>query len=1289
LTTKVVTTSVEADLDPARDGELRAENDAIIVRVPSGAQNVPVRVRFERATTKVSQDDRYPQPVVNRFSLRAFERADARNEIKQFRKPLTLTVRYDPQTLRGWRAQDLAVVYWDTTKKQWIVLPSRVDTSRRVVIAQTTHFTDFGLTTAPDIQAYLPSLSGVQPNLFNGAASAGYDIEVPAGRNGLTPKLSVSYSSAGVEMMDENRQASFVGAGWSLSASYIARDTRSTLESSDDVFSLVLNGAGYDLARDAANANLFHTTAEQFWRITFDATNDRWEVTTTDGTRYQYGYAANSRARQWRRTLAPDGSFISTSQETYAWHLEKVVDTHDNEIAFTYRHDTNTADCGDGIARAYDDALYPQFIRYNKTGAEYLTEIAFSYSARADYVFHATNTQCATPLQHSKLDRIDVRTKMDGALQLARAYTFEYDYATFPGVLNSSGQFGRLTLKKITRRGNDNVSTLPPYTLTYRDNRLWQVANGIGGKASFDYGEFTFSETNALRGAMSWDFRGCALPNGLPCSQDVEQGTAASVGAGVLGDVSAAYIATTGAQYAVLKAKQFTPGVYYRFHSYITLGSEFYPGRFKLVAWDGATNTETVIKDWTTLTPCTSCDYGGTFKLPHTAKTLQIRVYVENSIAAITLAWLELVPTYYRVTTRTLEDGQAQPPAAYTYAYVGAALNNPTNSSSYRAPAYTQLRGHSKVTVTDPTGAKTENYFYQDDVFQGRTREMVQLDANNIKYTRVVNTFDKRCSAVEEYTGPYDSRNSCTLAPIKTGPTPTPTPIPPPPTPTATPTDLRRSSSTGLTHLAYAPQSAPESFAPGTELPAAPPSIAPAQSQAPMPVTGEKAYFVFLAQTLRETYDAQATALAVKTAYDYDSYGNLKQTDEYRNLTELYRRTTRNFYAPNSRWVTNRVQREEIFDAGSAALSKTEYAYDNAPTPDRGDLTSLVVWKDSTNFFTREWNAYDAYGNRTSATDALSRTTTIQYDSVYNVFPASVTNALNHTTTTTYDYRFGKPARVIDPNNAATSYQYDAFGRTEKIWLPLEHTANPDTKYDPTVRYTYTLGNPRSTAKVEVRNDLGGANAATYQPAWWFFDGLGRTIQQQTQSATSGQTIFANTAYTARGEVWRVSNPYTLTVASGAYQNPDWTKPSTTHDYDPIGRAIKTTNPDATFQTIAYNQWTTTFTDANGHKRETIADAFGRVIEVREYTGAQTYTLYATTNYQYDTLNRLRFVTDAATNQTEMRYDWLGRKTWMSDPDLGAWSYGYDDARNKKTSAKARRSCLSQRNDPTIQLHNL
>jgi YD repeat-containing protein len=372
------------------------------------------------------------------------------------------------------------------------------------------------------------------------------------------------------------------------------------------------------------------------------------------------------------------------------------------------------------------------------------------------------------------------------------------------------------------------------------------------------------------------------------------------------------------------------------------------------------------------------------------------------------------------------------------------------------------------------------------------------------------------------------------------------------------------------------------------------------------------------------------------------------------------------------------VQREEIFDAGSAALSKTEYAYDNAPMPDRGDLTSVVVWKDSTNFFTREWNAYDAYGNRTSATDALSRTTTIQYDSVYNVFPASVTNALNHTTTTTYDYRFGKPARVIDPNNAATSYQYDAFGRTEKIWLPLEHTANPDTKYDPTVRYTYTLGNPRSTAKVEVRNDLGGANAATYQPAWWFFDGLGRTIQQQTQSATSGQTIFANTAYTARGEVWRVSNPYTLTVASGAYQNPDWTKPSTTHDYDPIGRAIKTTNPDATFQTIAYNQWTTTFTDANGHKRETVADAFGRITQVKEYTGAQTYQLYATTNYQYDTLNRLRFVTDAATNQTEMRYDWLGRKTWMSDPDLGTWNYRYDNVGNltKQTDAKSQGTCF-------------
>ncbi|MEW5720866.1 MAG: SpvB/TcaC N-terminal domain-containing protein, partial [Chloroflexota bacterium] len=180
----------------------------------------------------------------------------------------------------------------------------------------------------------MPKLEATEPNLFLGSAVTDYPIEVPPGRNGLAPKLGLSYSSAATDMMGHLQQASFVGAGWSFSTSYIARDVRDTYDSSDDVFTLVLNGVGNALVQDNQVATTYHTWSEQYWRITYDPTNDRWIVTTTDGTQFQFGYTSASRAKLWRRD-----SGGQEKEETYTWWLEKVVDTHSNEIAYSYLRD--------------------------------------------------------------------------------------------------------------------------------------------------------------------------------------------------------------------------------------------------------------------------------------------------------------------------------------------------------------------------------------------------------------------------------------------------------------------------------------------------------------------------------------------------------------------------------------------------------------------------------------------------------------------------------------------------------------------------------------------------------------------------------------------------------------------------------------------------------------------------------------------------------------------------------------------------------------------------------------
>ena len=93
---------------------------------------------------------------------------------------------------------------------------------------------------------------------------------------------------------------------------------------------------------------------------------------------------------------------------------------------------------------------------------------------------------------------------------------------------------------------------------------------------------------------------------------------------------------------------------------------------------------------------------------------------------------------------------------------------------------------------------------------------------------------------------------------------------------------------------------------------------------------------------------------------------------------------------------------------------------------------------------------------------------------------------------------------------------------------------------------------------------------------------------------------------------------------------------------------------------------TTIVTDANGHRKDNVADAYRRLAAV-EYSGMSVYT----TTYAYDTLGNLRVVTDALGNTTVITYDSLSRKTGMTDLDMGTCTCGYDPAGNLITQTDA------------------
>jgi RHS repeat-associated protein len=451
----------------------------------------------------------------------------------------------------------------------------------------------------------------------------------------------------------------------------------------------------------------------------------------------------------------------------------------------------------------------------------------------------------------------------------------------------------------------------------------------------------------------------------------------------------------------------------------------------------------------------------------------------------------------------------------------------------------------------------------------------------------------------------------------------------------------------------------------------------------------DAAHFTAVGEARSYAFDASgANPKETRSVFSYDGYGNITRETHYgdtANPADDYL-IDRAFFANTSAWIVDRPQWRRVFagnvrTADGTEKAMTAYGYDGLAlftgVPVNGNLTTTAAhhtisanYSDPANFYTAT-TQYDSLGRPTVSTDANGRSTTTSYHSVYG-YAETATNALGHVANSVVDPGTGNLLQGTDPNGRVTSHEYDAFGRLLRTWLPGETKGS----HAATVEASYTLGSAGTPSRITVkqRRDAGGAATPAYLESWRFFDELGRPIQ--SQSATlAGQAALSNTRYDAAGQAWQSSLAYEVAGAPGTYYTPDWNQPKSETLYDGLGRATQVIQPAGTTLT-SYDGWTTTVIDANLHQRAYDVDAFGRTVQVREYSGTGPYTLYATTSYSYDVLGRLAQVTDAANNVTSMAYDPLGRKTGMVDPDMGSWSYVYDAVGNLTAQRDGRNQWL-------------
>lgn len=244
-------------------------------------------------------------------------------------------------------------------------------------------------------------------------------IEVPLGRDGLTPPLSLVYNASAGN--------GFLGAGWDLPVGYIMRSTHDRVDytcdpltSPNPCFVFMMGGAASEITPRTDLCDGCYGAPGDGVFVRFRYLNGGWEATDKTGTRYLFGRTPASRQD------GPSG--------TFKWMLDTVTDTHQNTMTYSY-YQNQSESLGE---------IYLNRIDYQSHS------ILFLRDGRSDVQIKYTPDFAVTTAY--RLRTIDILTNG------ARVGKYELGYC---GVIPScaAGTGGSL-LGSVTRYGSNGVRTL-------------------------------------------------------------------------------------------------------------------------------------------------------------------------------------------------------------------------------------------------------------------------------------------------------------------------------------------------------------------------------------------------------------------------------------------------------------------------------------------------------------------------------------------------------------------------------------------------------------------------------------------------------------------------------------------------------------------------------------------------------------------------------------------------------------------------------------------------------------
>ncbi len=422
--------------------------------------------------------------------------------------------------------------------------------------------------------------------------------------------------------------------------------------------------------------------------------------------------------------------------------------------------------------------------------------------------------------------------------------------------------------------------------------------------------------------------------------------------------------------------------------------------------------------------------------------------------------------------------------------------------------------------------------------------------------------------------------------------------------------------------------------------------------------------FPMLTEISTTVWEENGTSISTKSRIVYDNIGNVTEAfDDGDILITGDEKSTATAYSSAYEAGHNRPLEVLLKDKDSNVISKKAFEYDN-----KGNLSKDTVFVinpiTQTTQVTQAAYSYDSFGNLISSTDALGRSVTTEYETTLYAYPQRVTNALGQSVSYVYDTKFGAVISVTDPNGQTSTTTYDSFGRAIEA-------KNADNQTVATYSY------PDFNTKVTT-NAIGLSKTE-------YADGLGRKYKSVSvgEDGAAARQVSSEAYFNDRGLVEKESLAH--------YIDEDPSQISyVRYEYDLRGRPKKTisdfpgTAKDAESIVNYINPLYGETIDPEGHKKGTLKDVYGSVIEVTEFTSDGVFK----TQYEYDIQNNLTKTTDSKGNVTQIWYDSIGRKLKMNDPDMGIWTYEYDILGNLTKQTDAKNQILEFQYDALNRLTN-